>query len=134
MEKLKAIGYVNADVQENSIKIIIDERFTEKLSKLLKYNYVIIASDEVTNLTKQERQLREMFGFASEIHKVKLISIADNVVEVEKFGSESKLPEVAIFDIKPYYPEYDDMPLDSEGNPDWLRALGNDNDNQQFLH
>ena len=120
MSELKAVGYVKEVVEENSVKIVIDEKYAARLPELSEFNYVIIGS--LCEIAEEEKLLREIFGpEAREVRKVKLISIAGNVVEVEKFDKTSKLLETQIIDIHPLYPE-DDIP-DADETPGWLKAL-----------
>ena len=133
MSEKKIIGYADSDLQENSIKIIINENFTERLPELSDYNRVII--EFRVDLSSKEKRLREIFGENScEVAVFNLISVVDNEVKVER--QENHLVK-EICDIKPYYPEYDEEPdLESSDpyvHPKWLRIIGdskNDKSNQ----
>ena len=135
MSERKIIGYADSDLQENSIKIIVDENFTKRLPELSDYNRVII--EFRVDLSSKEKRLREIFGENARTAAVfNLISVVDNEITIER--QENHLVK-EVYDIKPYYPEYDEEPdlesSDPDAWPKWLRVTGDSNNDKskQFL-
>jgi len=116
MEKLKPIGYAHSNEQEQTSKIAVDENLVNNLADLSGYSHIVLAIP--TTFAHEEKLLKQIFGeTAREMRKVKLISVDDNVVIVEKLSDTP----LEIVDIFKYLPEYDEISDDE--HPRWIELL-----------
>jgi tRNA-Thr(GGU) m(6)t(6)A37 methyltransferase TsaA len=139
---LKPIGFVKNDIKESRFgnfsneisEIIVDEKFTDALNDIEDYSHVIIVywmdkvKDYVITHRPQGNPDVPMVGiFACRcprrpnpiaISTVKLIEHKGNRIKVKGLDILDGTP---IIDIKPYWPQYDEV---EDGKiPDWVNKL-----------
>ena len=126
MSERKVIATGDLNVNINPVKItIVDEEFFDKLPELAKFEHLIFGVQGVG--TAEEKLLREIFGEdACEIHKVKVISVSGNEIEIENYNKKRGEVKINIKSIEPWYPEYDKfMIIDENDNivPEWEKIF-----------
>lgn len=142
---IESIGYVNSDVKIQTDKhwgkiqsqIIINKELVKGLIGLSSFSHIIVVYHlNEAGFIKEKHLIRRPQGredmpmvgiFAQRakdrpnpigITAVKLLSINDNIINVEGLDAINDTP---VLDIKPYYPQYD---LKNEAIvPEWVNVL-----------